>query len=130
MMPKLICLLATALMLVTGAATAHSWYPQECCHDNDCRPVPCAELSYHGKDVVWRKHIYFSGSTIRESRDGSCHVCVKEGLNAGIIPYLPLYSLSTAVHFRPARHELSAMMALNGDRSVVSSLMIVEGVER
>jgi hypothetical protein len=90
MMPKLVCLLATALMLVTGAATAHSWYPQECCHDNDCRPVPCAELSYHDKDVVWRKHIYFSGSMIRESRDGSCHVCVKEGLNAGIIPYLPL----------------------------------------
>jgi len=111
-MPKLICLLATALMLVTGAATAHSWYPQECCHDNDCRPVPCAELSYHGKDVVWRKHIYFSGSTIRESRDGSCHVCVKEGLNAGIIPYLPR-------HDGPERRSKRCRR-----------LMIVEGVER
>ena len=89
-MPKLICLLAAAFTLVTGAASAHSWYPQECCHDNDCQPVPCAELSYHDKDVVWRKHIYFSGPMIRESKDGSCHVCVKEGLSAGIIPYLPL----------------------------------------
>jgi hypothetical protein len=34
---------------------------------------------------VWRKHIYFSGPMIRESKDGNCHVCVKEGLSAGII---------------------------------------------
>ena len=40
-MPKLVCLL-TALMLISGVATAHSWYPKECCHDKDCRPVPCA----------------------------------------------------------------------------------------
>ena len=77
-MPKLVCLLAAALMLVSGAATAHSWYPKECCHDNDCRPVPCAELSYRDKDVVWRKHIYFNGPMIRESKDGDCHVCVQE----------------------------------------------------
>ena len=25
---------------------ALSFHPHECCHDNDCRPVPCAELSY------------------------------------------------------------------------------------
>ena len=89
-MPKLVCLLAAALMLVSGAATAHSWYPKECCHDNDCRPVPCAELSYRDKDVVWRKHVYFNGPMIRESKNGDCHVCVQEGLNASIIPYLPL----------------------------------------
>ena len=89
-MPKLVCLLAAALMLVSGAATAHSWYPKECWHDNDCRPVPCAELSYRDKDVVWRKHVYFNGPMIRESKNGDCHVCVQEGLNANIIPYLPL----------------------------------------
>jgi hypothetical protein len=27
---------------------------------------------------------------IRESKDGNCHVCVKEGLSASIIPYLPI----------------------------------------
>jgi hypothetical protein len=40
--------------------------------------------------VVWRKHLYFSGPMIRESNDGNCPVCVEEGLNASIIPYLPL----------------------------------------
>lgn len=89
-MPKLVCLLAAALMLFSGAATAHSWYPKECCHDKDCRPVPCAELSYRDKDVVWRKHIYFSGPMVKESKDGECHVCVNEGLTANIIPYQPL----------------------------------------
>jgi hypothetical protein len=34
-MPKLVCLLAAALMLVGGAANAHSSYPQECCHDKE-----------------------------------------------------------------------------------------------
>ena len=105
-MPKLVCLLAAALMLVSGAATAHSWYPKECCHDNDCRPVPCAELSYRDKDVVWRKHIYFNGPMIRESKDGDCHVCVQPGR-----PQRQHHSLSAALRFRPARDELSAMIA-------------------
>ena len=89
-MPRHICMLAAAVMLFNGSATAHSWYPHECCHDGDCRPVPCAELSYRNKDLVWRQHLYFSGPMIRESKDGNCHVCVKEGLNANVIPYLPL----------------------------------------
>ena len=78
-------------LTIAAVMLAHSWYPQECCRDKDCRPVPCAELSYQDQDVVWRKHIYFSGRMIRESNDGNCHVCVeKGGLNASIIPYLPL----------------------------------------
>jgi hypothetical protein len=47
-------------------------------------------LSYRDEDVVCRKHIYFSGRMIRESKDGNCHVCVKEDLSASVIPYLPL----------------------------------------
>jgi hypothetical protein len=38
-MPKHLCVLA-ALMLLNGAAVAHSWYPKECCLDKECRPVP------------------------------------------------------------------------------------------
>jgi hypothetical protein len=22
----------------------HSWYDDKCCHDKDCRPVPCEEI--------------------------------------------------------------------------------------
>ena len=83
--------IAAAMMLVcVTAAEGHSWYPHDCCHDNDCKPVPCAELSYHDQDVVWRKYIYFSRAMIRDSKDGSCHVCIKEGLGASILPYLLL----------------------------------------
>jgi hypothetical protein len=46
----------------------HSWYQKECCHNNDYRPVPRAELSLHDKDVVWGKHLYFSESMFRESK--------------------------------------------------------------
>ena len=90
MMPKLVCLLAAALMLVSGAANAHSWYPKECCHDKDCRPIPCAELTVTANgDVMWKGVFYFSSPMLRDSLDGQCHVCV-EGLNANIPYYLPL----------------------------------------
>src|SRR5262245_21010363 len=101
MMPKLVCLLAAALMLVSGAATAHSWYPKECCHDNDCRPVSCAELKVMTNgDVAWKGVLYFSAPMRRESLDGQCHV-----------PHGQHHSLSAAVYFCPASDELSAMIA-------------------
>jgi hypothetical protein len=37
-MPKHLWVLAAAVMLLNGTATAHSWYPKECCHDKDCHP--------------------------------------------------------------------------------------------
>jgi hypothetical protein len=37
-----------AVMLLIGAATAHSWYPKECCHDNDCHGVACEEIEKIG----------------------------------------------------------------------------------
>jgi hypothetical protein len=74
-------------LTMAALVLAHSWYPPECCHDKECRPVPCAELIYRDKDVVWRKNVYFSGRMIRESKDGNCHVCLEEGLNASV--FLP-----------------------------------------
>jgi hypothetical protein len=53
-------------------------------------PASAVRRSYRDKDVVRRKHVYFSGPTIKESKDGDWHVCVKEGLNASILPHLPL----------------------------------------
>ena len=43
-MPKHLCVLAAAVMLLNGAAAAHSWYDEKCCHDKDCHPVPCEEI--------------------------------------------------------------------------------------
>lgn len=64
---------ATVLMLI------HSWYPDFCCSDKDCRPVPCQEITrgmegnhltfyYQGKKLIT--------TTVKESPDGECHVCV------------------------------------------------------
>ena len=85
-MPKLVCLLVMTLMLVSGAANAHSWYPKESCRDKDCHPVPCAELKVAASgDVMWKGVLYFSTSIQGESLDGQCHVCVQEGLKASSI---------------------------------------------
>jgi hypothetical protein len=55
-MPKHVCMLAAAVMLLfNGAATAHSWYPEECCHNKDCHPVPCEEIEKIGGGWQWRE---------------------------------------------------------------------------
>jgi hypothetical protein len=72
--------IAAAMMLVcVTAAEGHSWYPHDCCHDNDCKPVPCAELSYHDQDVVWRNYIYFSGAMIRTRKTAVATFASKKG---------------------------------------------------
>jgi hypothetical protein len=86
-MPKLAYLLA-ALLLINGAAEAHSWYPRDCCHDADCRPVPCAELVATRIGLMWRGAVIFNDQQIKASQDEFCHVCAKAQQNA-IVPYLP-----------------------------------------
>jgi hypothetical protein len=74
-MPKHLCVLAAAVMLLNGAAAAHSWYPKECCHDKDCHPVPCAEIHVEPDGSVRFGRVYFPPNMIHESRDAYCHVC-------------------------------------------------------
>ena len=52
-MPKRLCMLAAAVMLVNGPATAHSWYSKECCHDKDCHPVACEEIEKISDGWQW-----------------------------------------------------------------------------
>jgi hypothetical protein len=77
-MPKLVCLLAV-LMLVGGAANAHSWYPEECCHDKDCHPVPCEEIDKISDGWLWRdkatkQRHWFPHGRLHASHDDACHV--------------------------------------------------------
>jgi hypothetical protein len=60
-------ILLTALLFL---AHEGGWYPQECCHDQDCHPVPCVEIA---PDNTWHGMKFPS---IRPSPDGQCHVCV------------------------------------------------------
>jgi hypothetical protein len=86
-MPKLVYLLA--VLLISGAAEAHSWYPKDCCHDHDCQPVPCAELVTTRHGLMWRGVVVFNEPQIKASPDQACHVCVVPQ-HGSIIPYLPL----------------------------------------
>jgi hypothetical protein len=53
-MPTHVCMLAAAVMLLfNGAATAHSWYPEECCHDKDCHPIPYQEIEKISDGWQW-----------------------------------------------------------------------------
>ena len=66
------------------SASAHDWYPHECCHDKDCAPVesmtridPAGDgtpymvvTSKHGKAILRRDF------PTRESKDSRMHVCL------------------------------------------------------
>ena len=86
-MRKLVCLLVMA-QLLGSAAAAHSWYTKECCSDDDCRPVPCAELTRTNLGLMWRGLVIFNEMQTRDSLDQLCHVCVKSYVD--FIPYLPI----------------------------------------
>jgi hypothetical protein len=86
-MRKLGCLLVVT-QLVASAAGAHSWYPEECCSDHDCRPVPCAELVRGKHGVAWLDRVIFSERQIRDSLDDRCHVCVTAYV--GYVSYVPI----------------------------------------
>ena len=90
-MGKLVCLLVVA-QLISSAAGAHSWYPKECCSDNDCRPVPCAELTKINLGLMWRGLVIFNDMQTRDSRDEFCHVCIKShaGFDLPICVFIPL----------------------------------------
>jgi hypothetical protein len=81
------CFLIIAQMIST-VADAHSWYPKECCSDNDCQPVPCAELSRTHLGLKWRDLVYFPEWQTHDSLDQFCHVCVKS--YPGFNPYVPI----------------------------------------
>jgi len=82
-------LLAVSLLLQSGGAFAHSWYPKNCRHDGDCRPVPCDELVETKNGIMWRGVALFNDAQVKASQDQFCHVCAKEQKGT-LLPYLPL----------------------------------------
>ncbi|HEX7960715.1 MAG TPA: hypothetical protein VF493_12400 [Terriglobales bacterium] len=67
--------LLLALLLLSSEAMAHSWYPMECCHDQDCRKVPCDELVETPNGYLF-DGVTFSKAMERPSKDRWCHVCI------------------------------------------------------
>lgn len=61
--------------------TAVSWYPLECCHDGDCRPVASIKPAPHGlvmTTVDGYSVLVDHGYVRRPSRDMRWHICIGE----------------------------------------------------
>ena len=72
-----------ALLSLTGLAVAHSWYPAECCHDQDCMRVDKAERLSDGSIRMRAGSIEVlvpKGFLQQPSQDNDIHVCVYRGL--------------------------------------------------
>jgi hypothetical protein len=60
--------------LLFSVLLAHSWYPPECCGDNDCHPIPCKDV-HHLKGEYEIYGSYIPEEAVRESLDQNCHWC-------------------------------------------------------
>jgi len=92
---KFAFLLALITPAIPAPASAHDWYPIECCSGYDCAPVVQAELQQGDTLVVTSKHgtgIVPASMTRRESKDHKMHVCmrpVRDGEMRVICVFLP-----------------------------------------
>lgn len=66
-----------ALLILTGPAAAHSFYDVECCHDQDCAPMPEADepTALPGGDFRLRDGRVVSKAKVRWSPDNRFHLC-------------------------------------------------------
>jgi hypothetical protein len=84
-----------AIGLTTGgmlAAYAHSWYPVECCSQNDCAPADRIETGPRGIIAVMvgnRRIEIPPGFAARSSPDNQIHICFVSSLEARV-PWMPL----------------------------------------
>lgn len=91
-----VVLLALAASLYATAASAHSWYPQECCNEIDCRRVDRIEPQPDGTIIMHAGPLSVpvpKSFPRRPSQDGDAHICVFVNLSGRLQPrcvFLPL----------------------------------------
>jgi hypothetical protein len=70
-----------ALLTASNArAVAHSWYPWECCSDNDCAPIALDETPIErdgGFYLIDGRHISYRD--LKPSPDEHWHLCEQKG---------------------------------------------------
>ena len=67
---------ALGSLLPHTVAEAHSWYPWECCSDNDCAPITVSETPLEkdgGYYLIDGRHISYK--ELKPSPDGKWHLC-------------------------------------------------------
>jgi hypothetical protein len=68
-------LVFAVVVLWTIAAQAHSWYPWECCSDNDCAPVPREQVNEVTGGWKLPDGRFIPYKQARMSPDGLFHLC-------------------------------------------------------
>lgn len=72
----LICAALAVMFLLVSSATAHEWYPWECCSDNDCAPIPLAETPREGHGgFTLLDGRFVPYRDLRNSPDAQWHLC-------------------------------------------------------
>ena len=84
--------LLALLLLAAAPASAHSWYPEECCKQKHCHPAPCDAIKPDGAGFWWfddatQQRIFFEHGQVKSSQDDLCHVCVMGW--TGVCIFLP-----------------------------------------
>jgi hypothetical protein len=75
----------------TVRALSHSFYPWECCHDQDCWPMGAGADAKEPEPVVtpagWRLHdgAVVAFAATRPSPDGRFYVCRQQGASTGAV---------------------------------------------
>ena len=72
-----------ATLVIHAYAHAHSWYPQNCCGDQHCHPVPCEEVSRTALGNYLWKTVEFDKKVMKLSEDDGCHVCINPNTTPG-----------------------------------------------
>jgi hypothetical protein len=76
----------TAIAFVCSPASAHSWYPKECCSGRDCAPVEKVTWLVPAGGGLPQLVVTSTVGTaviphdlpVRESKDGRMHVCIQD----------------------------------------------------
>lgn len=80
-------LIATLLLaLLPSIATAHDWYPWECCSDNDCRVVAPETVRQTPAGFALQQNgetLPYTDKRVRVSPDGQYHLCTAGGFDTG-----------------------------------------------
>ena len=80
MLLRLITCAIALPLLASHVANAHSWYPKECCDQDDCAPADTMTRDIRGdwEIIVGHRRIWVpQGFKMRPSPDNRIHICYR-----------------------------------------------------
>ena len=80
-----------ALMLMFSTASAHDWYPRECCSGQDCAPIATPEVAVgNGGYTIKATGEFVAHKDTRISQDDQYHICRVGGVGRILCFFYPI----------------------------------------